>query len=170
MLIWRFALWVLCMEVLCQGKVARESTSCSFLMMWIVARAMGSASGLRAYYPAGIDLSWCWMGRPKVSACGYYWGSLGMIRPNGYVWRHVSYIVWGRVDISISLVGPTTWASIVRALLTKAVHTRDSTSSKVLMKVLVPRTEASLPLSKKKSWGNPSLLIFASIKKRKIWC
>jgi hypothetical protein len=49
----------------------------------------------------------------------------------------VSYIAWGRVDTSISLVDSTTWALIVRALSTKAVHTRDSTSSKVLMEVLV---------------------------------
>jgi hypothetical protein len=49
----------------------------------------------------------------------------------------VSHIAWGRVDASISLVDLTTWASIARALSTKAVHTRDYTSSKVLMEVLV---------------------------------
>jgi hypothetical protein len=49
----------------------------------------------------------------------------------------VSYITWGRVDTSIRLVDPTTWASIVRDLPAKAVHTRDLPSSKVLMEVLV---------------------------------
>ncbi len=49
----------------------------------------------------------------------------------------MSYIAWGRVVTSITLVDPTTWALIARALPTKAVHTRDSTSSKVLMEVLV---------------------------------
>jgi hypothetical protein len=34
------------------------------------------------------------------------------------------------------LVDQTTWASIARAFSTKAVHTRDSTSSKVLIEVL----------------------------------
>jgi hypothetical protein len=43
------------------------------------------------------------------------------------------------VDIKVDLVVPTTWASNVRALPTKAVDSRDLhlSSSKVLMEVLV---------------------------------
>jgi hypothetical protein len=42
------------------------------------------------------------------------------------------------------LVDPTTWALIARALPTKAVHTRDLTSSKVLMKCLVSTKDSGI--------------------------
>jgi hypothetical protein len=51
----------------------------------------------------------------------------------------MSIIAWGREDISICLVVPTTWALIAIALLANAVYSRDwrLTSSKVLIEVLV---------------------------------
>jgi hypothetical protein len=62
----------------------------------------------------------------------------------------MSYVAWGREDTSISLVDPTTWASITRALPTKAVHTRDLTSSKVLIEFLVSTKDGGIIASVEK--------------------
>jgi hypothetical protein len=81
----------------------------------------------------------------------------------------MSIIAWRRVDISISLVVPTTWASIVRALPAKAVNSRDLcfASSKVLMEVLVSTKDRGIITSGKEEVFRYPFVVHVGFNSRK---